>query len=174
MKISLCSLPATTYISLKLNGPTIVKATVPLLWSFCTFCQRLPCQASSSPASRKHRGPAVRGNPDGPIYKYASPSLPISMSLTLWLTIEIRLGRQQFSEQVMVDSCSYRNSIDHSVVLREKLPMHNNIFSLTLETIDGCPLINGAITKAHHLLKLKLETTLKSSSLTLFIHHGTL
>lgn len=78
------------------------------------------------------------------------------MSRTLWLTVEIRLGRRQFFEQAMVDSGSYRNSIDHSVVLREKLPIRNNIFPLMLETVDGRPLINGPITKETPPVEVKI------------------
>ncbi|TEA30057.1 hypothetical protein DBR06_SOUSAS41410011, partial [Sousa chinensis] len=56
----------------------------------------------------------------------------------------------------MVDSGSYRNSIDHSVVLREKLPIRNNIFPLMLETVDGRPLINGPITKETPPVEVKI------------------
>lgn len=78
------------------------------------------------------------------------------MSHTLWLTVEFQLGRQQFFEQAMVDPGSYRNSIDHSVVLQENLPICNNIFPLMLETIDGHPLINGPITKETPSVEVKI------------------
>lgn len=98
----------------------------------------------------------VRGNPGGPIYKYASPSLPVSIFHTLWFTIEIRPGNRQPFEQATVDSGSYRNSIDHSVVLQEKLPIRSNIFSLMLETVDGHTLINGPITKETPPVEVKI------------------
>ncbi|OBS76503.1 hypothetical protein A6R68_17044, partial [Neotoma lepida] len=56
----------------------------------------------------------------------------------------------------MVDSGSYRNSIDRSVVLREKIPIRNNIFPLMLETVDGRPLINGPVTKETPPVEVKI------------------
>lgn len=55
----------------------------------------------------------------------------------------------------MVDSGSYRNSIDHSVVFQEKLPIHN-IFPLMLETVDGRLLINRPITKETPPVEVKI------------------
>lgn len=78
------------------------------------------------------------------------------MSHTLWLTVEILLGRRQFFEQAMVDSGCYRNSIDHFVVLREKLPICNNIFLLMLEMVNERPLINGPITKETPTMEVKI------------------
>lgn len=60
------------------------------------------------------------------------------------------------SKQWWMDSGSYRNSIDHSVVLQKKLPIRDNIFPLMLEMVNGRPLINGHITKETPPVKVKI------------------
>lgn len=56
----------------------------------------------------------------------------------------------------MVESGSYRNSTDHSVVILKKLPICRSIFPLMFETVDGRSLINGCIPKETTTVEVKI------------------
>lgn len=95
LKSSNCRLQAVTNTSMKLNEPVAVKATYASTVDILVISPEISLSSLIMPSRWETSVLQQGGNPGRPIYKYASPSLPISIFHTPWFTVEIRLGKRQ-------------------------------------------------------------------------------